>query len=313
MDRVFAHNPEATQQLAPLLKQTLDTSTTVYDTLMAASAGEQEAKRLQELAGGQALQDTFVLWSRATDLLDQRLQMRIDTLQLKNSLAIGVAAILILGALYILIAFYLAVMQTVRTLEAAALHMRQGDMSHTVALDNRDELGSVVRAFNTIAAALVQTGAERAAAEEARAKLQEDVIRSQSALLALVSTPLIPLHNQVVFMPVIGEIDTLRAQQMLTTLVQGVQARHAHTVMIDLTGITQVTEHLGTTLMQAIQAVRLLGARVIITGIQADVAHALVDIGVTLHGVTVYGALQEGIEHVFYDQSTASISASSAA
>ena len=54
-------------------------------------------------------------------------------------------------------------MRTVSTLDTAAQRMIGGDMQGVVRLDNRDELGQVVRSFNDIATALIAASTQRQA------------------------------------------------------------------------------------------------------------------------------------------------------
>ena len=70
--------------------------------------------------------------------------------------------------------------------------------------------------------------------EEARAALQEEVIRAQDARLAELSTPLIPITDRIMVMPLIGTIDAVRAQRALEVALNGVQANRAAVVIIDV-------------------------------------------------------------------------------
>jgi len=63
---------------------------------------------------------------------------------------------------------------------------------------------------------------DRKRAEEERVRLQEAIIRAQTASLAELSTPLIPLTDRVMVMPLIGTLDARRAQDALDTLLHGI-------------------------------------------------------------------------------------------
>ncbi len=117
-------------------------------------------------AGTTALQDSFKLWDLSTTQLDDLLQARIDGLVQQKNIAIGLTAVVLAAVVYLWIAFYLAVMQTVSGLEAASRRMISGDMTSEIELDNKDELGQIVKAFNGIASALVQASAYRQAVVE---------------------------------------------------------------------------------------------------------------------------------------------------
>ncbi|HEY0733547.1 MAG TPA: PAS domain S-box protein [Herpetosiphonaceae bacterium] len=129
-------------------------------------------------------------------------------------------------------------------------------------------------------------------------QLQESMIQMQAATLAELSTPLIPISDRVVVLPLIGALDTQRTQQVLETLLNGVAERQAQIVIVDITGIKVVDTQVANTLIQAARAVRLLGARVMLTGIRPEVAHTLISLGVDLSDLHTAGTLQSGIAHV---------------
>jgi rsbT co-antagonist protein RsbR len=136
---------------------------------------------------------------------------------------------------------------------------------------------------------------EREIARKTQA-LQETEARLR-AMLDELSTPLIPLTDDVVIMPLIGTIDTQRAQQIIETLLRGVAHHRAGNAIVDITGVSVVDTGVANALIHAAQAVRLLGANIILTGIRPDVAQTLVGLGVELHGIVSCGTLQSGIAY----------------
>lgn len=134
-------------------------------------------------------------------------------------------------------------------------------------------------------------------AVEERAALQEQIIDVQSAALRKLSTPLIPIADGVVIMPLIGSIDESRAQLVLEHLLHGVASNHARSVILDITGVEVVDTHVASALMQAAKAVRLLGAQVIVTGIRPEIAQTIIGMGQDLHGLITRSTLQAGIAY----------------
>lgn len=126
-------------------------------------------------------------------------------------------------------------------------------------------------------------------------KEAETIIRQQEASLLALSTPLIPISDRVLVMPLIGSVDSRRAEQVLGTLLQGVSERGAHSVILDVTGVTVIDTQVADTLMRAARAVGLLGANVIMTGIRPEVAQTLITLGVDLTGIVTCATLQSGI------------------
>lgn len=136
---------------------------------------------------------------------------------------------------------------------------------------------------------------ERRRAEDERARLKEEMIRIQEAQLAELSTPLIPLTDQIVIMPLVGAMDAKRAERMIDTLLRGLAASRAPIAIIDITGVSEVDAHVANTLVQAAQAAALLGTRVVLTGIRAGVAQSLIGLGIELHDIVTRKTLQSGI------------------
>ncbi len=123
----------------------------------------------------------------------------------------------------------------------------------------------------------------------------EEIIRAQAATVRELSTPLIPISDRVVVMPMVGSIDSQRAQQVMETLLQGITERQARVAIIDITGVSVVDTQVANALIRAAQAVKLLGAQVLITGIRPEVAQTLVGLGVELGGIVTRSTLQSGI------------------
>jgi rsbT co-antagonist protein RsbR len=127
---------------------------------------------------------------------------------------------------------------------------------------------------------------------------QEQALHAaQQAALRELSTPLMPIADQVVALPLIGSIDAARAQQIVERLIEGVAASRAKTAILDITGVPVVDTQVAYALLQATQAVSLLGAQVILTGIRPEVAQTLVGLGVDMSGIITQATLQQGIAH----------------
>jgi PAS domain S-box-containing protein len=133
--------------------------------------------------------------------------------------------------------------------------------------------------------------------EQELAELQRHLIESQQAALRELATPLIPLAEGVIAMPLVGAIDTDRAQQILETLLQGISAQSARIALLDVTGVRTVDTQVANALIRSAQAAQLLGAEVVLTGLGPAVARTLVDLGVELAGIHTSGSLQSGIAY----------------
>lgn len=133
---------------------------------------------------------------------------------------------------------------------------------------------------------------QKASAEEAEAALDE----KEAAILAL-STPIIHVLDGVVVLPLIGELDTRRAETMTNALLDEVARSSARHVVIDLTGIHAMTAETAEHLLRVAHAVRLLGADVELTGLRADVARTVIELGVDLSRIRTRSSLKQAIAH----------------
>jgi rsbT co-antagonist protein RsbR len=178
--------------------------------------------------------------------------------------------------------------------EPVTRHDGEVHLFHTVKSACRDARGQIVR---TIGVSWDIT--ERAQWEEAVRQTiqQEEVIRHQAAVLEELSTPLIPVSDDVVIMPIIGTIDSTRAHRVLESLLTGVAAARARIVILDITGVVVVDTQVANVFIQAAQAVSLLGAQVVLTGIRPEVAQTIVGFGVDLNRIITRGTLRDGIAY----------------
>ena len=130
-----------------------------------------------------------------------------------------------------------------------------------------------------------------------RAALQEEIIVTQSARLAEMSTPLIPITDQIMVMPLIGTVDYARAEQVLESALSGVQRSRARVVILDITGMTHIDTAVAAMLVATARALRLLGAHAVLTGLRPEFARLLVAEKIDLGTLTTCGTLQSGIAY----------------
>ncbi len=125
---------------------------------------------------------------------------------------------------------------------------------------------------------------------------RERIIRQQQDALRELSTPVLPVRERLLILPIIGFLDGERASQLTEQLLLGIRTHRAKVVVIDITGAPEVDETVANHLVQTVDASRLMGASVIITGLSPTIAQTLVTIGVDLSKMNTIGDLQGGLE-----------------
>ena len=123
----------------------------------------------------------------------------------------------------------------------------------------------------------------------------ETLGRHQQAIREL-STPVIRMHEGILLMPLVGAIDSVRAQQIMESVLVRVVEEQARVVIIDIAGVPVVDTKVADNLIKTTAAVSLLGAKTILTGISAQIARTIVQLGVDISIMHTKSKLAEGIE-----------------
>jgi anti-anti-sigma regulatory factor len=131
--------------------------------------------------------------------------------------------------------------------------------------------------------------------ESANAQLQSTQTNLRETVDALTVTAL-PVGDGTLVLPLIGAFDAQRANAVVERLLESVHRQYAHTVILDLTGVSLASPTLTQMLERSIGSVRLLGAQVVLVGLQPDLASALVrqkfDLDAVTSAPTLAAALQ---------------------
>lgn len=101
------------------------------------------------------------------------------------------------------------------------------------------------------------------------------MIHRQQDLLHKVSLPVITVFQGVLVVPVIGELSSERADDLIHRLLDAIVANRARVAILDLTGLPTVSEQAAQSLVKAARAIRLIGAKVLLVGISAATAATL--------------------------------------
>ena len=169
--------------------------------------------------------------------------------------------------------------------------------------DSSGTVGGIIF-FTEVVTKYVQ---DQQALRENAAQLRE-INTHQEQLLNMIreiSSPVIPVHDDVLVLPLVGTIDSARSARIMETLLTGVQEHAAEVVIIDITGVPIVDTAVANHLIQATRAATLLGAHCVLVGVSAEVAQTLVQLGVNLSTLVTRSNLQAGITYALARQGRA--------
>lgn len=188
--------------------------------------------------------------------------------------------------------------QTAVAVRNALLYKRLADITAELQCSNgrlENEVARQTEALRVANERLTLELAERLRAEEDRAQLQEEIIRAQTESLKELSTPLIPITEQIMVMPLIGTVSAERARQVLETALHGAHSSRAEVVILDVTGVKRTDAAVAEMLVSTASALRLVGALTVLTGVRGEMAELLVDLGIDLNAIVTKGTLMSGI------------------
>jgi rsbT co-antagonist protein RsbR len=133
---------------------------------------------------------------------------------------------------------------------------------------------------------------------EAYLETKEHIIAKQQQAIRELTMPVLQVNADLLVIPLVGTLDSLRARQLIESQLAGVREKRARGVVLDVTGVPHVDTAVANHLVQAVDAARLMGAIVVITGISPEMAQTLVALGAKLPDAATHVDLQEGIAEI---------------
>ena len=114
-------------------------------------------------------------------------------------------------------------------------------------------------------------------------------------MLEEVSTPVVPVLEGVLVLPLIGSLDTVRMERATKAALQEVARHGARACIIDITGARIVDSHAVANLSNLSMSLRLVGAEAYVTGVGAHAAQSLIGLGLDFGGVRTYRTLAQAL------------------
>ena len=128
---------------------------------------------------------------------------------------------------------------------------------------------------------------------------KERALHAQEAELRETSTPISEIWDGVLTLPIIGTLDSSRTMLVMESLLNRIAKDHARAVVMDLTGVKNIDSMVSQHIIQIVRAVQLMGSDAIVTGIQPEIARALVSLNINMSDVTTRASLSDGLKEAF--------------
>ena len=99
----------------------------------------------------------------------------------------------------------------------------------------------------------------------------------------------------LILAPLIGTLDSLRTQVFMERFLEAIVETKASVALLDITGVPTVDTQTAQHVIEAITAAKLLGAKVVLTGVRPAIAQTLVHLGIDLTGIETQSSLSAGL------------------
>ncbi|MFD2044139.1 STAS domain-containing protein [Ornithinibacillus salinisoli] len=112
-------------------------------------------------------------------------------------------------------------------------------------------------------------------------KYKDELIESQQKLVDNLSVPIIPITSSVCILPLIGTIDTNRANTIEEKVLFEIGKLRIETLILDLSGIAEMDSDAIKHFIKLLDGVSMMGAKSVLTGLRPEVVRNMVNLDIT--------------------------------
>ncbi|MEK4523024.1 STAS domain-containing protein [Psychrobacillus sp. FSL W7-1493] len=126
---------------------------------------------------------------------------------------------------------------------------------------------------------------------------EQMIIEHQRAINDL-SAPIVPIQHGVAVLPLVGSIDYIRVQHLLTYVLPTIPDMDIDFLIIDFSGILTIDEEIAQHIFTIHNVLELLGIHVLFTGIRPNLSMVIVQAGIDFSSFQTYGSVKQAIESI---------------
>lgn len=124
----------------------------------------------------------------------------------------------------------------------------------------------------------------------------QKILTSQQAMINELSSPVIPIKKGIGILPLVGDIDTHRAQVILETALEQSAKRQLHTLYIDLSAVAIIDTMVAQQLFQLMASLKIIGVQSVLSGIRPEIAQTAVTLGINFKDIKIQANLMRALE-----------------
>ncbi len=127
-------------------------------------------------------------------------------------------------------------------------------------------------------------------------RIQREKIAQHSRAVMEVSTPVTPIWEGILLLPLLGIIDSARTQDIMNKSLSKIAELRAKVFVLDISGVGALDTAVANQLIKITKATRLMGCEAIISGISPAIARTVVELGVNVGEVKTTATLRDAFE-----------------
>ena len=124
-------------------------------------------------------------------------------------------------------------------------------------------------------------------------------IAAQARSLSEMSTPVTELWDRVLMLPLVGIIDSHRANQVMTSVLQQIADTRATAFIMDISGVSVVDTAVANHLISIAKASGLMGCTALLSGVSPEIAATIVTLGIDVGDLRTHATLQDALSRAF--------------
>lgn len=157
----------------------------------------------------------------------------------------------------------------------------------TTAVHQADELEQALEASHN---------AKELEIELAKANEAERARKEMDLAIQELSTPVTPIWDQILLLPLVGILDSTRAASIMTKSLEMISQTRARIFVLDISGVATVDTAVANQLIKITKATQLMGCEAIISGLSPAIARTIVELGVNVGEIRTTATLRDAFE-----------------
>ena len=134
---------------------------------------------------------------------------------------------------------------------------------------------------------------------ETYSRITNESMAAQSRTLMEMSTPVTQIWEGVLFLPIVGIVDSKRAQEIMNAALTMISQTQSRTFIMDISGVAVVDTAVANYLIKVTKATRLMGCECTISGLSPAIAQTIVELGIDVGKVTTTATMQDALVNAF--------------